>query len=529
MKLLTTLLAFLCLTSMALAQSIPQAGLVGWWRAEGNAQDSAGRHDGTLPFGMAYAPGKIGQAFDFDGTSRRRVSIPDSPDFRWPTAITIEGWIYPRQFGGIIFFRGDDRPGLDPWQMDLRTPGFVGFQITDPQNQTVRVEAPIQLNQWQHIAGTFGTSGNLRIFINGEMAAQTNTALRPLMGLDPTQNPAIGIGNIGGTKYNEPFNGMIDEVAFYAAVLSQREISYIYKTGNAPGPVFRTNTAPVGGLVFREIRYNGRLADEEARFTLDIDAEATANGESSAPLLEGDVAVLPAKLPDALKIIREGDRYLLVASRPGHFQFKLEVVAKIQREEPWNEISFAGPAATIAAVTAQAAGTNTEVQLLNGTLLEAVKTNGVSRVTGFLGADRTISLRWQGRVTEVARKALLTVDSTIGAQITPTVVKYISRFHYDVVQGNAAQLTLTLPATQALTRLEGDQIRDWHTVAEGDHQTLTIEFIKPIENAYDLTLYSEQAVEAAPANSALNPPQPLNVERESGSLTVSAEDILIEI
>jgi type II secretory pathway pseudopilin PulG len=529
MKLLTTLLAFLCLTSMALAQSIPQAGLVGWWRAEGNAQDSAGRHDGTLPFGMAYAPGKIGQAFDFDGTSRRRVSIPDSPDFRWPTAITIEGWIYPRQFGGIIFFRGDDRPGLDPWQMDLRTPGFVGFQITDPQNQTVRVEAPIQLNQWQHIAGTFGTSGNLRIFINGEMAAQTNTALRPLMGLDPTQNPAIGIGNIGGTKYNEPFNGMIDEVAFYAAVLSQREISYIYKTGNAPGPVFRTNTAPVGGLVFREIRYNGRLADEEARFTLDIDAEATANGESSAPLLEGDVAVLPAKLPDALKIIREGDRYLLVASRPGHFQFKLEVVAKIQREEPWNEISFAGPAATIAAVTAQAAGTNTEVQLLNGTLLEAVKTNGVSRVTGFLGADRTISLRWQGRVTEVARKALLTVDSTIGAQITPTVVKYISRFHYDVVQGNAAQLTLTLPATQALTRLEGDQIRDWHTVAEGDHQTLTIEFIKPIENAYDLTLYSEQAVEAAPANSALNPPQPLNVERESGSLTVSAEDMLIEI
>ena len=222
-------------------------------------------------------------------------------------------------------------------------------------------------------------------------------------------------------------------------------------------------------------------------------------------------------------------RYLLVASRPGHFQFKLEVVAKIQREEPWNEISFTGPAATIASVTAQAAGTNTEVQLLNGTLLEAARTNGVSRVTGFLGADQTVALRWQGRVTEVARKALLTVDSTINAQITPTVIKYTSKFHYDIVQGNAAQLTLTLPATQALTRLEGGQIRDWHTVAEGDHQTLTIEFIKPVENAYDLTLYSEQAVESTAANSSLNPPQPLNVERESGSLTVSAEDTLVEI
>ena len=286
---------------------------------------------------------------------------------------------------------------------------------------------------------------------------------------------------------------------------------------------------PSASLAVREIRYDGKLADDEARFTLDIDVEATNKGESSAPLLEGDVAVLPAKLPDALKIVREGNRYMLVASQPGHFQFKLDVVAKIQRAEPWNQISFTGPVATIASVTAQAAGTNTDVQLLNGTLLESAKIAGVSRVKGFLGADRTVALRWQGKITEVARKALLTVDSTITAQITPTVIKYTSKFHYDIVQGNAAQLTLTLPATQALTRLDGEQIRDWHTATEGDHQTLTIEFIKPVENAYDLMLYSEQAVESTVAGSSLNPPQPLNVERESGSLTVSAEDMLVEV
>ena len=283
-----------------------------------------------------------------------------------------------------------------------------------------------------------------------------------------------------------------------------------------------------GSFIFREVRYDGRLADDEAQFTLGIDAEAT--GESSAPLLEGDVAVLPVRLPDALKIVREGNSYLLIASRRGHFQFKLDVVAKIQHGEPWNEISFVGPAAAIASVTARAIGTNTEVQLLDGTLLEAVRTNGVSRVTGFLGADQTVALRWQGKIAEVARKALLTVDSTIGAQITPTVIKYTSRFHYDVVQGNAAQLRLALPTAQALTRLEGDQIRDWHTAAEGAHQVLTVEFIKPIENAYDLTLYTEQPVgRAASAAASLNPPQPLNVDRESGSLTISAEDMLAEI
>jgi type II secretory pathway pseudopilin PulG len=286
---------------------------------------------------------------------------------------------------------------------------------------------------------------------------------------------------------------------------------------------------PAATLVVNEISYTARLADDEARFTLNLDAESAGTGESSINILAGDVAVLPPQLPAALKIVRDGNRYFLVASRAGHFKFSLEVVAKIQHDEPWNQVSFTGPAATIASIAAQANGTNTEVQLLNGTLLENFKTDGVSGLKGFLGADQTVALRWQGKVTAVARPALLTADSTITALVTPTVIKYTGKFHYDIVQGSAAQLTLTLPASQALTKIEGEQIRDWHTTADGDHQTLTVEFIKPVENAYDLTIYSEQPVESATENSALNPPQPLGVERESGSLTVSAEDTLVEV
>ncbi len=297
-------------------------------------------------------------------------------------------------------------------------------------------------------------------------------------------------------------------------------------------------STPPGEIAVREIHYAARLAADEARLTLDLEADAT--GAGSVKILEGDVAVLPAKLPDALKIVRDKNSYLLVAPRAGRFKFSLEVVAKIQRAEPWNQITFTGPPATIASVTAQAGGTNTEVQLLSGTLLETFKTNGISGVKGFLGAEQTVALRWQGKVTEVARKALLTVDSAITAQVTPTVIKFTSKFHYDIVQGSAAQLTLTLPVAQALTKLEGEQIRDWHATTEGDQQTLTIEFIKPLEKSYDLTMYSEQPVGggdasppdggvAAARNSALNPPQPLDAERESGSLTVFAEDTLVEV
>jgi type II secretory pathway pseudopilin PulG len=292
-----------------------------------------------------------------------------------------------------------------------------------------------------------------------------------------------------------------------------------------PGPV----VAPPAGLSLNEVRYDAKLSDDEARFAVDLDIAVAGKGEATVKLFEGDVALLPAKLPSDLQITRDGNRYLLTATRPGQYRFKLDLVAKIQRAEPWNQISFTGPAAAIASVTAQAASAGVEIQLLNGTLLESMRTNGVSRVRGFLSADQTVALRWQGKVAEVARKALLTVDTLATAQITPTVVKYTTKFHYEIVQGNAPGLTLVLPAGQSLTRLAGEQIRDWQIKPDGDRQVLTVEFIKPVEQAYDLAVFSEQTLEATPATAQLNPPQPLDIDRESGVLTLAAEDTLVEV
>ena len=77
-----------------------------------------------------------------------------------------------------------------------------------------------------------------------------------------------------------------------------------------------------------------------------------------------------------------------------------------------------------------------------------------------------------------------------------------------------------------MTRLVGEQIRDWQLKADGDRQILTIEFIKPIEKEYSLAVFSEQTVEATPATAQLNPPQPLEIERKGRKLRiVSAEPV----
>ncbi len=291
-----------------------------------------------------------------------------------------------------------------------------------------------------------------------------------------------------------------------------------------------TSAAAPPEIVFREIHYEGTLSDSEARFTAQVALESFGKGEAAATLFEGELALIPPiKLPANLSIARDGNRYRLDISRAGQYRFKLELLAKISRAEPWNRIEFSGPPAAIASVSAQATGQDIEVQLLSGTVLETAQTGNAVRLTGFLGADRTVALRWQSRAAEVARKPLVTAETIASASITPTVIKFNTQLKLDILQGKLPGLTVALPATHALTRVAGEQIRDWQLRTEGDRQILSIEFIRPIEKGYQLTLLTEQPVETAPLDVVLAVPQPLEIERETGALTVTAEDVLVEM
>jgi len=281
-------------------------------------------------------------------------------------------------------------------------------------------------------------------------------------------------------------------------------------------------------VAVREISYVGQLSENEARFGVEVAVEATGKEEGVVTLFDGEVAVLPGKLPANLRLVREGNQYRLVVAREGRYRFKVDLVAKIARAEPWNRVSFTGPAAAIASVAAQANGAGVEVQLLSGTLQESVTKDGVTRIRGFLGAERTVAVRWQSKAAEVARQALLTCETSATVQVTPTVVKYVTVLRYEIVQGSAARLVVTLPAAQALTKLQGEGVRDWQVKTEGGQQALTVEFIKPVEKVYTLTLFSEQPVEGGAPTVAIVPPQPQDVERETGALAVAAEDVVVE-
>ncbi|HVM47905.1 MAG TPA: protease pro-enzyme activation domain-containing protein, partial [Candidatus Acidoferrum sp.] len=76
--------------------SPPAPGLVSWWQGEGNASDWNGTNNGVLEGPVGFASGRVGQAFDLNGTDAD-VRVPASASLNLALAdgITIEAWINP--------------------------------------------------------------------------------------------------------------------------------------------------------------------------------------------------------------------------------------------------------------------------------------------------------------------------------------------------------------------------------------------------------------------------------------------------
>src|SRR5262245_28791190 len=71
------------------------SGLVSWWPGEGNANDTIGSNNGAIGGTVTFAPGKVGQAFKFNGNQDDGINLGDVADFNFSPAssFSIESWI----------------------------------------------------------------------------------------------------------------------------------------------------------------------------------------------------------------------------------------------------------------------------------------------------------------------------------------------------------------------------------------------------------------------------------------------------
>ena len=208
-------------------------GLVGWWKAAGNSIRSLNNNYGPIHGGVTFVPGIFGQAFSFDGTGG--IKIPDVDTLKFTKSFSISAWVkvtglpHDSENWGQIFFRGDNRPGLDPYQLAISPTGNYSFQIYGADGNYAVVQTPVQMNKWVLLTATLDDqNGSMAIYVNGNLASQIATTIRPFRDLDSAAHPGIGIGDEGNEPFRENFQGLIDDVEVFDLILTQSQISAYY-------------------------------------------------------------------------------------------------------------------------------------------------------------------------------------------------------------------------------------------------------------------------------------------------------------
>lgn len=218
------------------ASAVPlPPGLIALWRGETDASDLIGGHHGTFFAGEVVtaptitASGKVGGAFDCDGTVH--VRVPDA-DALQPAQLTVEAWVFPTAAnpdqpiiaaGGFVIAIVGGIPSIGgTWCLGLHS--SVPYFISHGQAE-ISGSFGIPLNQWTHLAITF--DGLIkRLYVNGAQVARGEHV--GALAYDPAPVPVTIGTNLASNVGSSLFHGRIDEVALYNRALTRDEVLSIY-------------------------------------------------------------------------------------------------------------------------------------------------------------------------------------------------------------------------------------------------------------------------------------------------------------
>jgi CSLREA domain-containing protein len=208
----------------------PPSGMISWWSGENNPNDIQGPNNGTWVGTPAYGTGKVGQAFDFDGTNKRVTASGAGSLNLTGSQMTMDGWINPRTNTPGTFYFAKSALSDHPYVVFLGAGATIHVIVstTGGDNQEFDTGFTPPVNTWTHLAMVY-SNPNLKFYVNGAVVLSVNV---PLTGNLRSSTIPFGIGN-RATDPGVFFNGLIDEVEVFNTALSATDLTNIYNAGSS--------------------------------------------------------------------------------------------------------------------------------------------------------------------------------------------------------------------------------------------------------------------------------------------------------
>ena len=195
--------------------------LVGFWKFDGNADDSSGSENhGTIYGEPNLVTGKVEGALQFDGIddSVRTDYAADLPT--WTVALWVKSPNVPssKAAGGPVHREANFQINWDHIYADFR--GAAGLRVADQWYAASLGE--LQADTWYHLAATYDGE-NLKAYKNGILITDNP---------DPSGPPNKESATLKFAKhanFGNHFEGTIDDVCLYSYDLSADEVAALYE------------------------------------------------------------------------------------------------------------------------------------------------------------------------------------------------------------------------------------------------------------------------------------------------------------
>ena len=215
--------------------------LVSYWKlnvGSSNQIDSVNSNDGTVDGATYTASGKIGGAYNFDGTNDR-INISNDASFNSLSAYSISAWIYrDGTSDDFIFSKLEDSTehnknyefGIESNKIFLLNGNGGGYN-------KVLGTSTLSSSTWYFVVGVWDGT-DIKVYLDGSLDCSPISSTVVSFG---TTAIALGTRQTGYAF----FDGKIDEVGFWDRALTSTEITQLYNGGTGITYDSLDNDAPI--------------------------------------------------------------------------------------------------------------------------------------------------------------------------------------------------------------------------------------------------------------------------------------------